>query len=155
MVLETIEPRIEHSHIQCAGSMKCQCLALCLIVKDWARKYFCQLRIFFAAQKYAEVIKLDSSRESLWVDQTENLSGVFLHRSLKLDIFISDLVAQQRDLIENLFDENLNCIERPLRALHGGDMVLSCSSALILRREHELEITSATEPTGKATTSLA
>ncbi len=73
---------------------------------------------------------------------------MFLHRSLRLDIFISDLVAQQRELIENLFDENLNCIERPLRALHGGDMVLSCSAALILRREHELEITSATEPTG-------
>jgi hypothetical protein len=84
----------------------------------------------------------------LWVDQTENLSGVFLHRSIRLDIFISDLIAQQRDLVENLCDENLNCIERPLRALHGGDMVLSCSSALILRREHELEITSATEPTG-------
>jgi hypothetical protein len=104
----------------------------------------------WAAQKYAEVIKIDSSREALWVDQTENLSGVFLHRSLRLDIFISDLVAQQRDLMESLFDENLNCIERPLQALHGGDMVLSCSTALILRRDHELEITSATEPTGNA-----
>ena len=66
-----------------------------------------------------------------------------------MDIFISDqIMVQQRNLILCLKDENINCIERPLKALNGGDIVLSHSSALILRRESELQITSTTEPTG-------
>jgi hypothetical protein len=94
------------------------------------------------------VIKIDASRESFWKDQQENLNGLFLHRSISLDIFISQQLIQQRDIIEGLLDENIICLERPLNFLHGGDMILSCSSALIFRRDFELEVTNMTEPTG-------
>jgi hypothetical protein len=104
---------------------------------------------FGSAQNYMDSIRISPPQENVWVDQTENISGVFLHRSIRLDIFVSDqIMAQQRIMIAYLDDENLNCIERPLKSLNGGDIVLTHSSALILRKDSELELTSTSEPTG-------
>ena len=139
-----------------SDSIKCTCCR-----NHWNKKDFV-LDILFkvfkernnfplTAQSYADIVRVDPLAESLWIDQTENLSGVFLHRSIRMDIFISDQIgAQQRKLVDYLQDENLRCIERPLKALNGADIVLSHTSALILRRDSELEITSSLEPTGQA-----
>ena len=69
-------------------------------------------------------------------------ANIVVHRSVKLNIYVNELVVQRRDLVQALLEENVHLIDRNL---FGCEIVVSRFMCIVIRSMRELQRSEAAE----------
>ena len=88
------------------------------------------------AKSYSGKVEVQIPLEGLWVDVEEDAAAnIFLHRSVKICVYVNQVMMQRRDLVQSLLEENVHLLDR---SLPGCDIVASRFMCMVVRPLHQL-----------------
>jgi hypothetical protein len=94
------------------------------------------------AKSYSPKVEVDVPLENLLVDVEEDSAAkIVMHRSVKLEAFVSHHIQQNRDLIQSLLEENVSLYDCPDDStLLGCDIIISRWTCIVTRRLQDLYV---------------
>jgi hypothetical protein len=114
-----------------------------VIILETTQPFVEEVFLLSGAKSYSTKVEVQPSIQKLWVDVEEDAAAnIVVHRSVKLNIYVNELVVQRRDLVQALLEENVHLIDWNL---FGCEIVVSRFMCIVIRSMRELQRSEAAE----------